>query len=61
MDILQQLELRHIVGVLRGMVLGLQVVEFIVDKDAIPEDAAAMGDMSYGTPMQGKVVSIYRV
>jgi hypothetical protein len=37
------------------------VVEFIVDKDAIPEDAAAMGDMSYGTPMQGKVVSIYRV
>lgn len=37
------------------------VIEFIVDKDAIPQDAKDMGDMSYGTPMQGKITGIYLV
>lgn len=37
------------------------VVEFIVDKNAIPQKAAHMGDMSYDTPMQGKIVSICKL
>lgn len=37
------------------------VVEFIVDSDAIPRDAALMGDMSYGTLMQGEIVAINKL
>ena len=37
------------------------VVEFIVDKNSIPRDAALMGDMSFGTPMQGKIVAINKL
>lgn len=37
------------------------VVEFIVDSDAIPRDAALMGDMSYGTAMQGEIVAINKL
>lgn len=37
------------------------VVEFIVDSDAIPRDAALMGDMSYGTPMQGRIIAINKL
>ena len=37
------------------------VVEFIVDVDTIPRDAALMGDMSFGTPMQGKLVAINKL
>lgn len=37
------------------------VVEFIVDSDAIPRDAALMGDMSYGTEMQGEIVAINKL
>lgn len=37
------------------------VVEFIVDTQVIPRDAALMGDMSYGTPMQGRIVAINKL
>lgn len=37
------------------------IVEFIVDSDAIPRDAALMGDMSYGTAMQGEIVAINKL
>ena len=36
-------------------------MEFIVDVDTIPRDAALMGDMSFGTPMQGKLVAINKL
>lgn len=38
------------------------VVEFVIDKNAIPQAAKRMGDMSYGgTPMAGKITSIVRI
>lgn len=37
------------------------VVEFIVDSGAIPRDAALMGDMSYGTPMRGRITAISKL